>query len=928
MLNWSIKTRVILLAIMPTFLVTVFLGGFFVFKRYADIERTLDMEGRMLLKQLVASSRYGLTLGDKPYLNKSLGFFINSDNIIVLAIYDDQGNLLASAGKTAEVVLPTSILRDVVEHSENQRTYISPVYRSKQKFLSASRTDAYQQEPPLGWIYVQLTHNNAWLDEYRMFINYLLIALLSLGVSGLLAIHLSRRLTQPICKMVAAINRMKQGDLTVRVPENAQAELKELQQGLNELSEALQKSRLGMQHDIEQATQDLRDTLETLEVQNIELHLARKKASEHSQNKSVFMAKMTHELRTPVNGIIGFARLLQDSPLYPHQSEYVETIERSSHHLLSIINNMLDLSKLEAGKLNIDQVPLSIRQCTEEVLDMLAPSAYDKKIELILDVNPKVPLRLLGDPLHYKQIITNLVSNAIKFTESGSIIIRILTNKETTKTTQLQVSVEDSGLGMNPKEQDNLFKTFGQATPLIQQQYGGTGLGLIICKQLVNLMGGEIGFTSESGVGSTFWFTILCDKLPTNFHAAIEYKRLMGLKVFLYDPHPVNRQALNSLLTSWNMDVVIFDEHAALMQALQGDTAAIDALFLGVSAEAADLPTLKSEIKTCKRLYKGVMLVLVNNRDQFFMNELVSAGASACLDKPIHEQKLYQLLCQVLLQAGAIESYDRSVLSSEEHAIENVPRGSALIVDDTAINLKLLSILLTRAGFEVETATDGQQALEHVYDNQYDIIFLDLQMPNLDGFEAAEAIRQYEKKHTHRVPIIAVSAFNRSECQTRLDSAGFDDFLSKPVSEESLNAILQRWSDKTDEVDHGLIKKKESDMSEKQPVLIDLELGKQLAGGNQTLAIELMSMLLGQLPTDLQAMEQALDQKDYTELKRLVHALYGGSCYCGLPLLKETTKALENLLIAEAFDDATQAFQRLQDVIAKTLSAFAALSHS
>ncbi|HXH55498.1 MAG TPA: ATP-binding protein [Gammaproteobacteria bacterium] len=390
-----------------------------------------------------------------------------------------------------------------------------------EKELSKTSPDLSQIENLRGWLKLELETKSMQLHEYQILAKAILISLLSLSISALLAYRMGRNLTHPILEIGKVVNKIREGALNTRTQVSSYAELKMLGAGINTMAETLENAHNELQHKINQATLSLRRTLETIEVQNIELEMSRRAAEHANKIKSEFLADMSHEIRTPLNAVIGFVNLLQKTELNQKQQEYIRTIQKSANNLLTILNDILDFSKMEAGKLRIERSIMDIRECIEEILNLLLPYAQEKNIALIPLIYSDVPTHVLSDPLRIKQIVTNLVNNAIKFTERGSVIVRVMLEKESFSHTTIRVQVADTGIGLSPEEQKVLFHAFNQTKIGATHKLGGTGLGLVICKKLVEQMGGIIGVESEPQKGSTFWFTFQVE-FPPQIESTLE----------------------------------------------------------------------------------------------------------------------------------------------------------------------------------------------------------------------------------------------------------------------------------------------------------------------------------------------------------------------------------------------------------------------
>jgi len=536
---------------------------------------------------------------------------------------------------------------------------------------------------------------------------------------------------------------------------------------------------------VQQATHELRETLQGVNLKNAELEVAQRRATEGEQVKSQFLANMSHELRTPLTGVLGYTKLLTSTPLSSEQKDYVGTIRQSSESLLAIINDTLDLSRLEAGKLLIDEVDFDLLELVESTLELLAPIAYQKRLELVRVIPPEVPLQLRGDPLRLRQVITNLLSNAIKFTESGSVCILIDVASQDDREVELSISVNDTGIGIPENEMGQLFNAYARGRISTRHHVEGTGLGLAICKKLLDLMGGSIGVKSRVGSGTTFEFKL---KFKLQKNAAPRTQLPTRLTVLLYDRHPQSNHAWHASLTRLGADVREVTELEALM------TTQADAAILSLGErELSQLSELKQKFSPSL----PPMLILAPRIERQALKDLSETLYHRVLSKTAREKTVYlelQSLVQVAIRAPV--AVDASAKPAAPTPAPTPTRDAPLVLvaDDNRINRRLLVTMLNQAGFRTAEAGNGIELLDLATRGPWQAALLDIHMPGMDGIETAAKLRATYGDSTP--PIIAMSADVMPEGRGQSQQGLMDDFLMKPFNEQQLVELLRQHMDR------------------------------------------------------------------------------------------------------------------------------------
>ena len=905
----GIKSRVLLLALLPAGLMALILGGYFTWVQQGELQSQLLERGEMLTEQLAPIVATALVREDKAQLERIAAQALEQADVRSVSFLGADRTQLAHAGPSMLNSVPIGNSLHPLRRSGLDATrYLLPVF-GRHRDLAGPAVPS-EADRLLGWVEVELSHDGTLLRGYRSLFASLLLILAGLTATALLAMHMSRAISTPIRKIKQTVTQLKDGNLESRLPAMGSHELDALAAGINRMAETLQDAQEELQHSIDQATEDVRQNLETIEIQNIELDLARKEALEASRIKSEFLANMSHEIRTPLNGILGFTHLLQKSELTPRQLDYLGTIEKSADSLLGIINEILDFSKIEAGKLVLDSIPFNLRDLLQDTLTILAPAAHAKQLELVSLVYRDTPSSLIGDPLRMKQILTNLVSNAIKFTREGTIIARAMLEDESEESVQLRISVQDTGIGLSSQDVRALFQAFSQADNSLSRQPGGTGLGLVISKRLVEQMGGEIGVDSTPGEGSEFWISVSLPKARDDAED-LPSAPLLARRVAVVESHELARQALVHQLEDCGLEVTPFKSMEQLQAAVAAARAAarpLELAVLGVTSFDLSAERLAQHVREIEQQGCRV-LVLCPTTEQALFHDSVPDAHVQLQAKPACTRKLRRALADLV-------NPKQLRLPAPGTPSERPPR--VLCVDDNPANLLLVQTLLEDLGAQVVAVDSGAAAIKAVHHDSFDLVLMDVQMPGMDGRETTEKIRHWESGQPgNALPIVALTAHAMANEKRALLQSGMDDYLTKPISERQLAQVVLKW---TGLVLRSQVPERFAEVLHQDSALqvLDHHEGLRLAAGKADLAADMLAMLLATLNDDRNAIRKARAAADHTAMIEQVHRLHGATRYCGVPQLRAACLRSETLLkqgdptALAALDDLDEAIERLE----------------
>ncbi|QUX91008.1 hybrid sensor histidine kinase/response regulator [Marinomonas sp. A3A] len=875
----------------PVFVVSLLAGTFLLSTRFNDLNRNLYERTLHITEQVATTSEYAIVFSDQNMMYRILQNALNNQDISSVQLFNSEQKLIAELGKAPEQS-DTSFPEDIsIKEYDNHLESISAIHYTNNSLDGAFNTQAdlfnsIDQRSLIGWVKIETNKSAIQIEKYQ-YASLVIFILLIFNILIILgAFHLSKTLTLPINRLSSTLSKLVKGQFSSAKLMKLPPEYDSLQKDLLDLAERLEHHNEELIAGIEQSTEDIRRSMDSMEEKSAQLHIANREAMESNRLKSQFLANISHEVRTPLNAILGYTKTLQKDITDTQQRLYVDTIEQSTNSLLAIIGDILDFSKIEAGKLNLESNHFNLKALLDDVYQILSINLLtkEKQIDLVPEVRQDVPEWFVGDSTRVRQILTNLIGNAIKFTHQGSVRTKVSIASQSPKEITLSFQIIDTGIGIAEHKINRLFKPFSQVDTSTTRQFGGTGLGLVITKKLVEQMNGKIEVSSDPSIGSTFRFTISLKASPKLSND----KSALNRHVVLLEPSATYKSYLNSYLQSIGVSCTTCSDLEQMVSLLNKQHNTIDAILLSVMPDDQSVAEARELITYAAQQFSIPCILMIQPPGQIAHYPELKALCSDILLKPISHDRLY----------NALQHLNSNCTSSTEPTTnalhEKISHLKILAVDDSPINLQLLKHWLTPIGIEVSLAYSGQQAIDMAMREKFDQIFMDIQMPEMDGMETTQRLREIEQyKNT---PIIALTAHALGSEQQQILASGMNAYLTKPINEELLLNTIDTWRSNTetfqDQVDAKLIG------------IFDLEKALEIVDGKEDIAKEMFDMLADSLDAEKKLIKHHLENQDTAKLIEVVHRIHGASKYTGTINIARHAGFLETHLKELGLEDA------------------------